>query len=200
MTGLIILIVVGGLFLLLLMFGVGIYNRLVTLKNRFQNSFAQIEVQLKRRYDLIPNLVETAKGYMAHERDTLEAVIAARNGAMAGLKDAAADPGSAAAMQKLAGAESALSSALGRMSVVVERYPDLKANQNMMQLSEELTSTENKVAFSRQAFNDAVTAYNTSKQTVPPVVLAGMLGHGQDATLLEFADSAQIQEAPKVAF
>ena len=200
MTGLIILIVVGGLFLLLLMFGVGIYNRLVTLKNRFQNSFAQIEVQLKRRYDLIPNLVETAKGYMAHERDTLEAVIAARNSAMAGLKDAAADPGSAAAMQKLAGAESALSSALGRMSVVVERYPDLKANQNMMQLSEELTSTENKVAFSRQAFNDAVTAYNTYKQTFPPVVLAGMLGHGQDATLLEFADSAQIQEAPKVAF
>jgi LemA protein len=199
-TGLISLIVIGGLGLVLLMYGVGIYNRLVTLKNRFQNAFAQIEVQLKRRYDLIPNLVETAKGYMKHERETLEAVIAARNAAMAGLKAAAASPGDAAAMQKLAGAEGALSGALGRLNVVVERYPDLKANQNMMQLSEELTSTENKVAFSRQAFNDAVTAYNTYKQTFPPVVIAGLVGHSQGATLLEFADSAQIQEAPKVSF
>jgi LemA protein len=179
---------------------VGIYNRLVTLKNRFQNAFAQIEVQLKRRYDLIPNLVETAKGYMAHERETLEAVISARNSAMAGLKAAAAAPGGADAMKQLAGAEGALSGALGRLSVVVEQYPDLKANQNMMQLSEELTSTENKVAFSRQAFNDTVTAYNTYKQTFPPVFFAGMLGHGQDASLLEFEDSEKIQEAPKVSF
>ena len=137
---------------------------------------------------------------MKHERETLEAVIAARNAAMAGLKAAAASPGGAAAMQNLAGAEGALSGALGRLNVVVERYPDLKANQNMMQLSEELTSTENKVAFSRQAFNDAVTAYNTYKQTFPPVVIAGLVGHGQGATLLEFADSVQIQEAPKVSF
>jgi len=200
MTTMIVLIVLGGLFLLFLMYGVGIYNRLVTLKNRFQNAFAQIEVQLKRRYDLIPNLVETAKGYMSHERETLEAVIAARNAAMAGLKAAAAAPGGADAMKNLAGAEGALSGALGRLSVVVEQYPDLKANQNMMQLSEELTSTENKVSFSRQAFNDAVTGYNTYKQTFPPVLIAGMFGHGQDASLLEFADSAQIQEAPKVAF
>jgi len=200
MTGLIILIVLGGLLFLVVVFVVGIYNRLVTLKNRFQNAFAQIEVQLKRRYDLIPNLVETAKGYMSHERETLEAVIAARNAAMAGLKAAAAAPGGAEAMQQLAGAEGALTGALGRLSVVVEQYPDLKANQNMMQLSEELTSTENKVAFSRQAFNDAVTAYNTYKQTFPPVLVAGMVGHGQDASLLEFADSEQIQEAPKVAF
>ena len=200
MTAWIGLIVLGGIALLILMWVVGIYNRLVTLKNRFQNAFAQIEVQLKRRYDLIPNLVETAKGYMAHERETLEAVISARNAAMSGLKAAAAAPGGADAMKQLAGAEGALSGALGRLNVVVERYPDLKANQNMMQLSEELTSTENKVAFSRQAFNDTVTAYNTYKQTFPPVFFAGMLGHGQDASLLEFEDSAKIQEAPKVSF
>jgi LemA protein len=200
MTGLILLIVLGGGLLMIALYGVGIYNRLVTLKNRFQNAFAQIEVQLKRRYDLIPNLVETAKGYMSHERETLEAVIAARNQAMAGLQAAAQAPGSAAAMKQLAGAEGALAGALGRMSVVVEQYPDLKANQNMMQLSEELTSTENKVAFSRQAFNDAVTAYNTYRQTFPPVVFAGLFGHGQDASLLEFEDSAQIQAAPKVSF
>jgi len=200
MTGTIVLIVVGGIALLTLMWIVGIYNRLVTLKNRFQNAFSQIEVQLKRRYDLIPNLVETAKGYMAHERETLEAVIAARNQALAGLNAAAAAPGSADAMKQLAGAEGALTGALGRLSVVVEQYPDLKANQNMMQLSEELTSTENKVAFSRQAFNDSVTAYNTYKQTFPPVFFAGMLGHGQDASLLEFEDSEQIKDAPKVSF
>ena len=200
MTGWIILIVLGGILLMIVMFVVGIYNRLVTLKNRFQNAFAQIEVQLKRRYDLIPNLVETAKGYMSHERETLEAVIAARNQAMAGLQAAAKAPGSADAMNQLAGAEGMLAGALGRMNVVVEQYPDLKANQNMMQLSEELTSTENKVAFSRQAFNDAVTAYNTYKQTFPPVVFAGIVGHGEDATLLEFEDSAQIKEAPKVSF
>ena len=200
MTGWIVLIVLGGNLLMIVMYVVGIYNRLVTLKNRFQNAFAQIEVQLKRRYDLIPNLVETAKGYMSHERETLEAVVAARNQAMAGLQAAAKAPGSADAMKQLAGAEGMLAGALGRMNVVVEQYPDLKANQNMMQLSEELTSTENKVAFSRQAFNDAVTAYNTYKQTFPPVLVAGIVGHGQDASLLEFADSEQIQEAPKVAF
>ena len=200
MTAVIFLIVVVGMVLLGALFAVGIYNRLVTLKNRFTNAFAQIEVQLKRRYDLIPNLLETVKGYMAHERETLEAVVAARNQAVAGLKAAASAPGSAAAMKQLAGAEGMLTGALSRMSVVVEQYPDLKANQNMMQLGEELTSTENKVAFSRQAFNDAVTAYNTYKQTFPPVVLAGMFGHGQDASLLEFEDSAKIQEAPKVSF
>jgi LemA protein len=200
MTGLISLIVVGAIALLLAFFVIGIFNNLVALKNRYTNAFAQIEVQLKRRYDLIPNLVETAKGYMAHERQTLEAVIAARNQALAGLKAAAAAPGSADAMKQLAGAEGMLAGALGRLSVVVEQYPDLKANQNMMQLSEELTSTENKVAFSRQAFNDAVTAYNTYKQTFPPVIVAAMFGHGRDASLLEFADSAAIQEAPKVSF
>ena len=179
---------------------IGIYNKLVTLKNRYQNAFSQIEVQLKRRYDLIPNLVETAKAYLKHERETLEAVISARNQAMAGLKAAAAEPGSASAMQQLAGAENLLTNAMGRLNVVMEAYPDLKASQNMMQVSEELTSTENKVAFSRQAFNDAVTAYNTYRQTFPPVFFANMFGHSEDAALLEFADSAEIQAAPKVAF
>jgi len=179
---------------------VGIFNRLVTLRNRFQNAFAQIEVQLKRRYDLIPNLVESAKGYIKHERETLEAVIAARNQALSGLEKAAAAPGSPAAMMDLGKAEGMLAGALGRLSVVVEAYPDLKANQNMMQLSEELTSTENKVAFSRQAFNDAVTEYNTYKQTFPPVIFAGAFGHAADASLLEFEDSAEIQAAPKVSF
>jgi LemA protein len=179
---------------------ISIYNQLVTLKNRADNSFAQIEVQLKRRYDLIPNLVETAKGYLKHERETLEAVIAARNSALGGLKQAAQHPGDAGAMQSLASAESQLTQALGKLSVVVEAYPDLKANQNMEQLSEELTSTENKVAFARQAFNDGVTAYNTYKQSFPPVALAGIFGHGVDMTLLEFEDSAQIQAAPNVSF
>jgi LemA protein len=179
---------------------IGIYNKLVTLKNRYQNAFSQIEVQLKRRYDLIPNLVETAKAYLKHERETLEAVISARNQAMAGLKAAAAEPGSASAMQQLAGAENLLTNAMGRLNVVMEAYPDLKASQNMMQVSEELTSTENKVAFSRQAFNDAVTAYNTYRQTFPPVFFANMFGHSEDAALLEFADSTEIQAAPKVTF
>lgn len=184
----------------LIVYIVTIYNKLVRLKNRYQNAFAQIEVQLKRRYDLIPNLVETAKSYMAHERETLEAVIAARNGAVEGLKTAAANPGNPAAMESLAGAEGVLANAMGRLSVVMEAYPDLKANQNMMQLSEELTSTENKVAFSRQAFNDAVTEYNSYRQSFPPVFFANMFGHNQDAKLLEFEDSAHIQHAPKVSF
>lgn len=185
---------------LLLVYIISIYNRLVTLKNRYENGFAQIEVQLKRRYDLIPNLVETAKAYMSHERDTLEAVIAARNSAAQGLKDAASQPGSAAAMKQLGGAEGALAGALGRLNVVMEAYPDLKANQNMMQVSEELTSTENRVAFARQGFNDAVTAYNTYRQTFPPVFFANFFGHSSNASLLEFADSAALQAAPKVSF
>jgi len=179
---------------------VSIYNKLVALKNRFQNAFAQIEVQLKRRYDLIPNLVETAKGYMSHERETLEAVIAARNQAMAGLQAAAADPTNAAAIKELASAEGMLGGALGRLNVVMEAYPDLKANQNMMQLTEELTTTENKVAFARQAYNDQVTEYNVYRQSFPPVLFAGVFGHTHDAELLEFEDSAEIQEAPKVSF
>ncbi|MEQ8954692.1 MAG: LemA family protein, partial [Gammaproteobacteria bacterium] len=154
----------------------------------------------KRRYDLIPNLVETAKAYIKHERETLEAVIAARNAAAAGLAAAAADPGNAAAIRDLAGQEGALAGALNRFNVVMEAYPDLKANQNMMQLSEELTATENKVAFARQAFNDQVMAYNTFRQSFPPVVFAGFFGHSQDASLLEFEDSEQIQDAPKVSF
>ena len=179
---------------------VGIYNQLVTLKNRYENAFSQIEVQLKRRYDLIPNLLETAKAYMAHEKDTLEAVINARNQAVTGLNTASADPSNASAIQELAGAESALQGALSKFSVVVEAYPDLKANENMMQFSEELTSTENRVAFSRQAFNDAVTAYNTYRQTFPPVFFAARFGHPNDATLLDFPDSEAIQAAPKVSF
>lgn len=200
-TMLIIIAIIVVVLILVVLIGwvVGIYNTLVKLKNRFMNAFSQIEVQLKRRYDLIPNLVETAKAYMGHERETLEAVIAARNQAASGLSKAAADPGNAEAMQGLMGAEGALSGAMGRLFAVMEAYPDLKANQNMMQLSEELTSTENKVAFSRQAFNDSVTNYNTYKQTFPPVFFAGMFGHLKDGTLLEF-DSEKIAEAPKVAF
>ena len=188
------------LIVVLAIYLISIYNQLVSLRNRFQNAFAQIEVQLKRRYDLIPNLVETAKAYMSHERDTLEAVIQARNAAAQGLGAAAANPGDPTAMSALAGHEGILAGALGKLSVVMEAYPDLKANQNMMQLSEELTSTENKVAFARQAYNDQVMTYNTYRQSFPPVVFAAAFGHGSDAGLLEFADSAEIQAAPKVSF
>jgi LemA protein len=192
-------IVIGAIVLVLGATVMGIYNKLIALKNRYQNAFAQIEVQLKRRYDLIPNLVETVKGYMAHERETLEAVIQARNQAVSGLERAAGDPGDPNAIKNLASAEGVLSGALGRLMVLSEAYPDLKASENMKQLTEELTSTENKVSFSRQAFNDAVTAYNTYRQSFPTVIFAGMFGHTLDASLLEF-DSAAIAEAPKVSF
>lgn len=195
-SGIITLVIIAAL----AFYVIAIYNKLVALKNRYQNAFSQIEVQLKRRHDLIPNLVETAKAYMSHERETLEAVIAARNGAVEGLKSAAANPGNPEAMQSLAGAEGMLTNALGRLNVVMEAYPDLKASQNMMQLTEELTTTENKVAFARQAFNDAVTEYNSYRQSFPPVFFANFFGHSQDANLLEFEDSAEIQQAPKVSF
>ena len=195
----IIVAVILGVGFILLLFGVQIFNRLVTLRNRVDNAFAQIEVQLKRRHDLIPNLVETVKGYMAHERETLEAVIQARNQAVSGLQRASGNTGDHAAMAALAGAEQGLSGALGRLFALSEAYPDLKANQNMAQLTEEITSTENKISFARQSYNDSVTVYNTYKQTFPPVVFAGMLGHGDDRDLLEF-DSEQIAEAPRVSF
>ncbi len=195
-----ILGIILGIGLLLLFYGIGIFNHLVTLRNRIGNAFSQIEVQLKRRYDLIPNLVEAVKGYMGHEKGTLEAVINARNRAVGGLQKAAAAPGDPQAMQELAAAESALGGTLGRLFALSEAYPDLKANQNMMQLTEELTSTENRVAFARQAYNDSVTAYNTYRQSFPPLFFANMFGHTRDAELLEFADSAAIAEAPKVSF
>ena len=179
-------------------FVVALYNRLVGARNNYKNAFAQIDVQLTRRYDLIPNLVETAKGYMKHERETLEAVIKARNSALSGLKAAAANPGDAAAMQGLQGAENQLTGALGRLFALAEAYPDLKANQNMMQLSEELTSTENKVAFSRQAYNDAVMSYNNQREMFPGSVIAGMFNF-TPAQLLELA-KPEAREAPKVSF
>lgn len=177
-----------------------IYNRLTVLRNRFLNAFAQIDVQMKRRHDLIPNLVETAQRYLAHERDTLEAVVNARNDASAGLKAAAADPANPNAMDALASAETALGRALGQFNVVVEAYPDLKADQTMQQLSEELTSTENRVAFARQAYNDQVMVYNGFRQSFPPVAIAGVVGHRSDAMLLQFEDQAEIQQAPRVSF
>ncbi len=177
---------------------IGIYNKLVALRNRFKNAFAQIDVQLKRRYDLIPNLVETAKGYMKHESETLEAVIAARNQASAASSTVAADPGNATAMQGLLGAESALTGAMGKMMLTVERYPDLKANQTMSQLMEELTSTENKISFARQAYNDSVMMYNTTRETFPNVMFAGAMGF-MAATLFEITEAVE-REAVKVAF
>ncbi|MDX1460533.1 MAG: LemA family protein [Xanthomonadales bacterium] len=180
------------------LFAISIYNRLVAARNRYKNAFAQIDVQLTRRHDLIPNLVETAKGYMAHERETLEAVINARNTAVAGLKDAAKDPTDPEAMKNLAQAEQGLSGALGRLFALSEAYPDLKANENMMQLSEELTTTENKVAFARQAFNDSVMEYNTFRESFPNNFFAGWFNFGP-AELLEIEDETK-REVPQVSF
>ena len=183
---------------IVILFGAGIYNSLVTLRNRFKNAFAQIDVQLTRRHDLIPNLVETAKGYMKHERGTLEAVTAARTRAVTAQSAASGNPGDPAAMQELGGAEGMLTQALGRLFALAEAYPDLKANQNMMQLSEELTSTENRVAFARQAYNDTVMAYNNRREVFPSSMIAGMTGF-TPAALLEIEDPQQ-RQAPKVEF
>jgi LemA protein len=190
--------IVFGVFIAIALFFVSIYNRLVSGRNAYKNAFAQIDVQLTRRHDLIPNLVETAKGYMKHERETLEAVIAARNSAVTGLKRAAANPGDPGAVQQLAGAENALSGALGRLFALAEAYPDLKANQNMMQLSEELTSTENKVAFARQSFNDAVMNYNNTREMFPNSIVAGMFAFAP-AQLLEI-ESPEKRAVPQVKF
>jgi LemA protein len=178
----------------------GQYNALVRLRNAYKNAWAQIDVQLQRRFDLIPNLVETAKGYMAHERETLEAVTQARADAISGLAAANANPGDPEAMQKLASTQGALGAALGRFTAVAEAYPDLKASQNMMQLSEELTSTENKVAFSRQAYNDSVMSYNTKRESAPTNIIAGMF-HFVAASLWEVdPGKPEVREAPKVQF
>jgi LemA protein len=187
-----------GIIVVAVIFAISIYNGLVALRNRYKNAFAQIDVQLKRRYDLIPNLVETAKGYIKHERETLEAVTAARGAAVAAGQKAAADPTAPGAVKALAGADSQLTGALGRLMVVVEAYPDLKANQNMMQLSEELTSTENKVSFARQAYNDAVMIYNTTREQFPAVIFANMFAF-LPAELFEIT-KVEEREAPKVQF
>ncbi len=192
LIGLVVVVAVFGLFL------IGQYNGLVTLRNRFKNAFAQIDVQLKRRYDLIPNLVETAKGYLSHERETLEAVTAARNGAQAAGARAAADPADADAIRQLAAADAGLTGALGRLNFVAEAYPDLKANQNMLALQEELASTENKVAFARQAYNDAVMAYNTKREVFPTNLIAGAFNFAA-AQLFEVENAAE-RAAPKVQF
>lgn len=196
-TGLIIFLVVS---LLIVLFIVSIYNKLVALKNRVGNAFSQIEIQLKRRHDLIPNLVEIAKKYMDHESGTLKAVTEARNKAQTALTQASMDQTDVSAISNLAAAEGVLNKSLGQFNAVMESYPDLKASQNMMQLSEEMTSTENKVSFARQAYNDEVMVYNTYKQSFPQIVVAGVLGHGNDSAMLEFADSQEIQNAPKITF
>jgi LemA protein len=195
---LVVLIVIVVLVVIIALFAIGIYNSLVALRNRYKNAFAQIDVQLKRRYDLIPNLVETAKGYIKHERETLEAVIAARNTAYRAGQQAAADPGQPKAMHDLSNAESQLGGAIGRLFAVAESYPDLKANQNMLALQEELSSTENKIAFSRQAFNDAVMSYNTRREQFPAVIFAGMFGF-VPAELFEVKEERE-REAPQVKF
>ncbi len=194
------LIVIAVIVVLLVLWLFSAYNGLVRLRNAYKNAWAQIDVQLQRRFDFIPNLVETAKGYMAHERETLEAVTKARADAISGLAAANANPGDPAAMQQLASTQGALGAALGRFTAVAEAYPDLKASQNMMQLSEELTSTENKVAFSRQAYNDSVMAYNTKRESAPSNVVAGLF-HFTAASLWEVGpDKPEVREAPKVQF
>lgn len=193
------LIVLVAVALLAVFWAVGAYNRFVTLRNRFKNAFAQIDVQLKRRYDLIPNLVETARGYIKHERETLEAVIAARTQAVSANARAAGNPADAAAVQQMAAAEGALSASLGRLFALSEAYPDLKANQNMMQLTEELTSTENRIAFARQAYNDGVTEYNTALQMFPASVIAGMFAF-TPGQLLEATESPQERQPVTVSF
>jgi len=191
--------IVLGVIVVITIWAIAIYNGLVALRNRFKNAFAQIDVQLKRRYDLIPNLVETAKGYIKHERETLEAVIKARNAAQSAAQAAAASPGNPAAMQSLGQAEGVLTGLLGKMFALAEAYPDLKANQNMLSLQEELASTENKVAFSRQAFNDAVMQYNTKRESFPDSIFAGMFNFGP-AELLAATESAEERKPPKVSF
>lgn len=196
-----VLIVVGVLFVIVLVLGLwvaGIYNALVSLRNRFKNAFAQIDVQLKRRYDLIPNLVEIAKGYMKHESSTLEAVIKARNIAYTASQNAAANPADANAVKNLLSAETGLAGAMSRLMVVSEQYPDLKANQNMMQLTEEMTSTENKISFARQAYNDSVMTYNTRRESFPTNILAGMFNFSE-AQLFQIEDATE-RAAPKVSF
>ena len=200
MSILFILLVIVGLAVVLALWGVGIYNGLVTARNAFKNAFAQIDVQLQRRFDLITNLVETAKAYMSHERETLEAVVAARAAAQSGLVAAKADPGDPGAMAQLAAAQGQLNAGLGRLLAVAEAYPDLKANQNMMQLTEELTTTENKVAFARQAYNDSVMAYNNRREVFPSSLLAGAFNFAPAALLDIPADKAEVREAPKVQF
>ena len=191
---LIVLIVVAG------MWAMGMFNGLVTSRNAYKNAFAQIDVQLQRRFDLIPNLVETARAYMAHERQTLEAVTNARAAAMAGLSAAQQNPGDPVAMKKLADSQGQLAGALGRLNVAVEAYPDLKANQNMMQLSEELTSTENRVSFARQAYNDSVMNYNNRRESFPGSVIAGTFNFGPAALWEVAPDHPETREAPKVQF
>jgi LemA protein len=195
MAGWILLLIV----VAVVVWAVAVYNGLVAMRNRFKNAFAQIDVQLKRRYDLIPNLVETAKGYIKHERETLEAVIRARNSAQAAAQAASASPGNPAAMQALGAAEGQLTGVLGRMFALAEAYPDLKANQNMMSLQEELASTENKVAFARQAFNDSVMDYNTKRESFPGNIFAGMFNFGP-AELLQATESVEERKAPAVKF
>lgn len=197
-TATIILLVLFGAVILAGIYAIGVFNGLVALRNRFKNAFSQIDVQLKRRYDLIPNLVETAKGYLKHERETLEAVIQARNAAQSAGSQAAANPGDPSAMRALGGAESGLAGALGRLFALSEAYPDLKANQNMMQLTEELTSTENKISFARQAYNDAVMAYNTKRESFPANIVAAMFAF-TPAELFQIENPAE-KEAPKVSF
>jgi LemA protein len=198
MSALIVLGILVAIAVVLALWATGIYNSLVALRNRFKNAFAQIDVQLKRRYDLIPNLVETAKGYLKHEHETLEDVIKARNIAYAASQSAAANPADAGAMKGLVSAEGGLTGALSRLMVVAEQYPDLKANQNMMQLTEELTSTENKIAFARQAYNDSVMVYNTARETFPNVIFAGAFGF-LPAELFHLEDPGE-RNAPKVSF